>query len=126
MREHSTTEEITMKHRAVLAIAAVVCAGFVVQAPAQTAAPSPSASSAPVPKPECGPKPGEYPGNLASERQKTQWSKDYVAHLDCLKKFVEEEQAVLQARQKALEQAVNEYNSGVKAYNEQVQKAKGG
>lgn len=119
-----------MKHRAALAIAAVACAGFAVQAaaqaPAPAATPPSAASTAPAPKPECGDKPGEYPGNLASENQKRNWQKEYVAYIDCLKKFIEDQQALAEPHIKASNAAINEYNAGVKAYNEQVQKAKGG
>jgi len=79
-----------------------------------------------VPKPECGDKPGEYPGNLASDNQKRNWQKEYVAYIDCLKKFIEDQQALAEPHIKASNAAINEYNAGVKAYNEQVQKAKGG
>ena len=70
-------------------------------------------------------KPGEYPGNLASDNQKRQWQKDYVAYIDCLKKFVEEQQALAEPHVKAANAAIGEYNAGVKAYNDEIQKAKG-
>ena len=120
-----------MKHRAILAIAAIACAVLGGQAVAQTpaaapAAAAPAAANAPLPKPECGAKPGEYPGNLASENQKRAWQKDYVGYIDCLKKFIEDQQALAEPHVKAANEAINEYNAGVKAYNEEVQKAKGG
>jgi hypothetical protein len=117
-----------MIHRAVPAVAALAFAAFAQSALAQTAAPAaPStASTAAVPKPECGAKPGEYPGNLASDNVKRAWQKDFVAYIDCLKKFVEEQQALAEPHVKASNAAISEYNASVKAYNEQVQKAKGG
>jgi len=117
-----------MKHRVALAVAAIAFAGVAAQAGAQTTAPPSAAapaSSAPIPKPECGAKPGEYPGNLASDNQKRQWQKDYVAYIDCLKKFVEEQQALAEPHVKAANAAIGEYNAGVKAYNDEIQKAKG-
>jgi len=118
-----------MNHRAALVVAAIAFAGVAAQAGAQTAtapATAAPASSAPIPKPECGSKPGDYPGNLASDNQKRAWQKEYVAYIDCLKKFVEEQQALAEPHVKAANAAINEYNAGVKAYNDEIQKAKGG
>jgi hypothetical protein len=117
-----------MKHRVVLAVAAIAIAAVVAQASAQTAPAESSAapaSSAPVPKPECGAKPGEYPGNLASDTQKRAWQKEFVAYIDCLKKFIQDQQALADPHVKAANAAINEYNAGVKAYNDEIQKAKG-
>ena len=117
-----------MNHRAAFVVAAIAFAGVAAQAGAQTAtapATAAPASSAPIPKPECGAKPGDYPGNLASDNQKRVWQKEYVAYIDCLKKFVEEQQALAEPHVKAANAAINEYNAGVKDYNEQVEKAKG-
>jgi len=118
-----------MKHRVALAVSAVAFAALAAQAGAQTAPAESSAapaSSAPVPKPECGAKPGEYPGNLASDNQKRTWQKDFVAYIDCLKKFIQDQQALADPHVKAANAAINEYNAGVKAYNDEIQKAKGG
>jgi hypothetical protein len=118
-----------MNHRAAFVVAAIAFAGVAAQAGAQTAtapATAAPASSAPIPKPECGAKPGDYPGNLASDNQKRAWQKEYVAYIDCLKKFVEEQQALAEPHVKAANAAINEYNAGVKAYNDEIQKAKGG
>jgi len=118
-----------MNHRAALVVAAIAFAGVAAQAGAQTAtapATAAPAPSAPIPKPECGAKPGDYPGNLASDNQKRAWQKEYVAYIDCLKKFVEEQQALAEPHVKAANAAINEYNAGVKAYNDEIQKAKGG
>ena len=116
-----------MIHRAVPAIAAVALAAFAFPCAAQTTAPAaPAASTAAMPKPECGTKPGDYPGNLASDNQRRAWQKEYVAYIDCLKKFVEEQQALAEPHVKASNAAINEYNASVKAYNDQVQKATGG
>jgi hypothetical protein len=87
-------------------------------------APAPAAAAAPLPKHGCT-KPGEFPGNLASDVQRRTWQKDFVAYIDCLKKFVEEQQALAKPHVDAANAAVNEYNAGVKDYNEQVEKAKG-
>lgn len=54
------------------------------------------------------------------------WQKDYVTYVDCVKKFIEEQQALAEPHVKASNEAINEYNAAVKAYNEAVQKANGG
>jgi hypothetical protein len=115
-------------HRAIPALAVLVFAAVAVSASAQTAAPATSEAAAmpvaPTPKPECG-KPGDYPGNLASDNLKRTWQKDFVAYVDCLKKFIGEQQALAEPHVKASNAAIAEYNDGVKAYNDQIQKAKG-
>ncbi|HSC23925.1 MAG TPA: hypothetical protein VLG08_09445 [Casimicrobiaceae bacterium] len=118
-----------MKHRVALAVSAIAFAAVAAHAGAQTTpaeSPAAPASSAPVPKPECGAKPGEYPGNLASDNQKRSWQKDFVAYIDCLKKFIQDQQALADPHVKAANAAISEYNAGVKAYNDEIQKAKGG
>jgi hypothetical protein len=115
-------------HRAIPALAVLVFAAAAVSASAQTAPPvapaEPAAPAAATPKPECG-KPGDYPGNLASDNVKRSWQKDFVAYVDCLKKFIGDQQALAEPHVKASNAAIAEYNAGVKAYNDQIQKAKG-
>ena len=101
---------------AVLAVTALVPPALAQQAPA--------AAAAPLPQHSCN-KPGDYPGNLASDAQRRTWQKDFVAYIDCLKKFVEEQQALAKPHVDAANAAVNEYNAGVKDYNAQIEKAKG-
>ena len=103
-----------------LALAAVAGMALAQQSPSA----APAAPAAPLPKHNCT-KPGEFPGNLASDTQKRTWQKDYVGYVDCLKKFIEEQQALADPHVKAANAAINEYNAGVKEYNEQAQKAKG-
>jgi hypothetical protein len=105
----------------VIAGVALACAaaGALSQQPAAPAAPA-----APVPRPACT-KPGEFPGSLASDNQKRIWQKSYVDYVDCLKKFIGEQQALAEPHVKASNDAINEYNEGVKAYNAEIEKAKG-
>ena len=42
-----------------------------------------------------------------------------------MKKFIDEQQALAQPHVKASNAAIAEYNEAVKAYNDQIQKAKG-
>lgn len=103
--------------------AAAACTALAQQPAAPPAPEAPAASSAPVPKHSCV-KPDEFPGNLASDTQKRSWQKDYVVYVDCLKKFITEQQALADPHVKASNAAIAEYNSGVKEYNAQVEKAK--
>ena len=91
---------------------------------AQTPAGGTAAPAAPVPKHSCT-KPGEFPGNLASDNQRRNWQRSYVDYVDCLKKFINEQQALAEPHVKASNDAINDYNAGVKEYNAQIEKAKG-
>lgn len=117
-----------MSHRIIrmFAGAALACAaaGALSQQPAAPAAtPATTAPAASVPRPACT-KPGEFPGNLASDNQRRSWQKSYVDYVDCLKKFIGEQQALAEPHVKASNDAINEYNEGVKAYNAEIEKAK--
>jgi hypothetical protein len=92
------------------------------QQPPTAAAPAPAA--APVPKHSCA-KPGDFPGSLATENQRRNWQKGYVDYVDCLKKFINEQQALAEPHIKASNDAISDYNAGVKEYNAQIEKAKG-
>ena len=89
----------------------------------QPAASAASAAAAPVPKHACV-HPGDFPGKLASELRLKSWQKEFVAYVDCLKKFYDEQQALAKPHVDAANAAVVEYNNGVKEYNETMQKAK--
>lgn len=112
--------------------AAAACTALAQQSPAQQspaqqspASPaSPASAAASEPKHNCV-KPDEFPGNLASDTQKRNWQKEYVGYIDCLKKFITEQQALAEPHIKASNTAINEYNIGVKEYNAQIEKAKG-
>jgi hypothetical protein len=122
------SRRISVTDRAIRALAVLVFAAVAASATAQTTAPAapaaPATPAAATPKPDCS-KPGEYPGNLASDNQKRSWQKDFVTYVDCLKKFIEEQQALAEPHVKASNAAIAEYNAGVKAYTDQIQTAKG-
>ncbi|MBS0325514.1 MAG: hypothetical protein JSS46_03075 [Proteobacteria bacterium] len=115
--------------RAAFALAAGLwAAGALAQQPAPSAAPAgtvPPAAAAPVPRHSCT-HPGEFPGKLASERQQKQWQKDFVAYVDCLRKFVTDQQALAQPHVQAANATVEEYNRAVQEYNDTIQKLKDG
>jgi hypothetical protein len=111
-------------HRTFVTLCLSLALGGLASAALAQQAPAP-ASAAPAPKHGCT-KPSDYPGNLATDNAKRNWQKDYVAYVDCLKKFITDEQALAEPHVKASNDAIAEYNAGVKAYNAEIEKAKGG
>ncbi len=104
-----------------LALVLALAAGA---ARAQTTAP---AAPTLTPAPNCD-KPGEVPpsgsselGKAAADQKRAKWTSGMKAYLDCLKKFVEQEQAASSTHAKAANAAVEEYNKSIKVYNEQLQ-----
>jgi len=75
-----------------------------------------------APKPACT-KPDEYPGNLASDRRKNAWAAEVKGYLACLKKFVDDQNAIAQVHFKAAGAAIEEHNAVAKAANEVAKKA---
>ena len=80
-------------------------------------------SDAAVAKPNCT-APGDFPGNLASDRQRQQWQKDYNGYSECMKKFINEQKALADPYLKAYNAAIDEYNAKIRVLNEQIEKAK--
>jgi hypothetical protein len=80
-----------------------------------------------TPSPNCD-KPGDAPttssseiGKATNEQKRTKWNAGMKSYLDCLKKFVEEQQTASSAHARAANAAVEEYNKAIKIYNEQIQ-----
>ncbi len=105
-----------------LRAALIIGLGVSCAALAQQPAP-PAAAADATPKHSCT-HPEEFPGKLASETRLKNWQKDFVAYIDCLKKFYDDQQALAKPHVDAANAAVVEYNNGVKEYNETMQKAK--
>lgn len=104
-----------------LVLALVLAAAGVAQA--QTTAP---ATPTVTPAPNCD-KPGDAPaatsselGKAANEQKRAKWTAGMKAYLDCLKQFVEEQQAATSSHAKAANAAVEEYNRSIKIYNDQI------
>jgi hypothetical protein len=77
-----------------------------------------------VPKHNCK-SPGQFPNpKVASDTQLRQYHKDYTAYTDCIRKFAIEEQKAAEPHIKASNEAINEYNAAVKAYNDEIEKRK--
>jgi hypothetical protein len=107
--------EHLMRFTFVIAALALAAAPALAQQPAAGAA-----STGAVPKHTCV-KPGEFPGSLASDGQKRQFQRDYVAYTDCLKKFVDEQNKLAEPHIKAANDTVGEYNAAVKSFNDLVE-----
>ena len=109
-----------MKTVMFLAAAAFVAAPAAL---AQTAAPAPATASSPAVLPaidahKCE-KP-EFPGKLAPETRIRKWSTDFRTYIDCLKAYIGERNATIEANSKAAKSAVDEFNSNVAEFNDQV------
>jgi len=70
-------------------------------------------------------KPGEFPNpKLASDNQLRQYTKDYTAYTECIRKFAIDEQKAAEPHIKASNEAITEYNAAVKAYNDELERRK--
>jgi hypothetical protein len=93
---------------------------------AQTAAPA-APTVTPAPNRE---KAGDAPGSGSSEigksaieQKRTKWQTGMKTYMECLKKFVEEQQAQSSTHAKAANAAVEEYNKAIKMFNDAIQAA---
>ena len=90
---------------------------------ASSLAQAPAPTDGTTAKPNCT-KPGEFPGTLATDRQRQTWQKEYTAYSECMKKFISEQKALAEPYLKAYNAAIDEYNANIKVYNEQIESAK--
>jgi hypothetical protein len=74
--------------------------------------------------------PGDHPGRLASDQARRGWNKAATAYLECLKKFVRDQEAAAKPYNDAAKvhldagnAAVAEYNQAAKTFTEQQDKA---
>ncbi|WP_184200049.1 hypothetical protein [Chitinimonas taiwanensis] len=63
-------------------------------------------------KPSCT-KP-EFPGKLASDMQMKTFNRRFKEYGDCMKKFIDEQSAVVKSATDAANLAINDYNAAVK------------
>ena len=83
-----------------------------------------AAPSADLPKHSCQ-SPGPFPSEATStDRTLSQYSKQYKEYTDCLRKFALDQQKLAEPHMKAANEAANEYNTAVKAYNDEIEKRK--
>lgn len=83
------------------------------------AQPAPTASAVVIPPNNCV-KP-QYPGKLASSQKFTAFNKEFNAYGECIKKYVEDTKAILNAAAAAANGAVEEFNkfaADIKAQDE--------
>jgi hypothetical protein len=91
-------------------LAMAVLIGLAAPAFAQSATPAPVA-------PHGCTKPDDYPGRLASDMRRSNWVKSANAYLECLKKYVQEQQG---AYNRILEQGkphLDAANASIEEYN---------
>jgi hypothetical protein len=94
-------------------LVAALLFGFAAPAFAQSAAPAPVAPHTCI-------KPDEHPGRLASDARRSSWVKTANAYLDCLKKYINDQQG---AYNKVLEQGkphLDATNASIEEYNKAV------
>jgi hypothetical protein len=86
------------------------------------AAPLPSlgqATPAPaVPSHSCA-KP-EFPGRVAPQPKLRRWQADFKTYMDCLKTYLNERNAAIDAQAAKAKATVDEINAGVAEYNEAI------
>jgi hypothetical protein len=105
-------------HLSLACVAILFVAALPFSVLAQTAAtpPVPVANGAVAPKPACN-KPGEFPGRLASDSQIRAWTRGANGYLDCLKKYLNEQQAAAKPYQDAARVYVDAANVAIDEYN---------
>lgn len=79
--------------------------------------------AAPAIAPNACEKPGDHPGRLASDNQLRSWTRNANTYLDCLKKYINEQQGTYNAMVEkakphldAANVAIDEYNKAVNAF----------
>ena len=95
-----------------LVLAGVALAQTPAPAPAPTA-PMPTIAAHTCAKPE-------FPGKVAPQSRQKKWSDDFKAYIECLKGYIGERNAAIEANSKAAKSAVDEFNTNVAEFNAQV------
>jgi hypothetical protein len=112
-----TTNRLLLALVATLAVAGT--AAFAqAPAPATGASPAASAAAAASSTQTCT-KPGHYPGKKASDNKKEAWIADVRAWGDCVKNYVADLRAQVDAKIKLANSTIEEYNAGVKELQEE-------
>jgi hypothetical protein len=98
-----------MKRTAIALALALGATAALAQAPA---APAAAPAAAQVPPHKCEPKPA-YPGAKAMQHdmKREQFQKDLKAYQDCIKTYVADRRAVIDASNAAMRAAVDEHNA---------------
>jgi hypothetical protein len=98
---------------------AVALSSAVLLTPAHAQSPAAPAPAPTVVAPHKCEKP-EIPGRLAPETRIRKWSVDFKVYGDCLKAYIAERNAVIEAQGKAAKATVDEFNASVHEFNEAV------
>ena len=93
-------------------LAALACT-LALATPALAQAP---AATPPVVAPHSCEKP-DFPGKVAVEAKIKRWINDFKAYTECLKAYIGERNAAIDAQAKAAKSAVEEFNSSVTEFN---------
>lgn len=99
----------------ILALGLVLAGGALAQQPAaqQPTAPLPTIAAHTCEKPE-------FPGKVAPQSRQKKWSDDFKQYVECLKAYIGERNAAIEANSKAAKSAVDEFNTNVAEFNAQV------
>ena len=62
----------------------------------------------------------EFPGKIAPDTRIRKWSADFRLYVDCLKAYIAERNAAIEANSKAAKSAVDEFNTNVAEFNETI------
>jgi hypothetical protein len=85
---------------------------------AQTAAPDPAA-----PNTQACVRPGHYPGKKASDNRKEAWINDIRVWGDCVKSYVADLRAQVDAKIMLANSTIEDYNAGIKELQEEQKAA---
>jgi hypothetical protein len=94
---------------------------FVLAAAFATLAAAASAQQAATPiAPVSCEKPGDHPGRLATDNMRRNWTRNANAYLDCLKKYINEQQAAYNVYVEKAKPHLDAANGAVEEYNKAV------
>jgi hypothetical protein len=65
-------------------------------------------------------KPGEHPGRLATDARRAAWAKSANAYIDCLKKFISEQQAIAKPLFDQAKPHADAANAAIEEHNKAV------
>jgi len=109
--------------RLLVVLAFAVSTGSVI---AQTAAPNVGAPNPAAPTTQTCAKPGHYPGKKASDNTKEAWVSEVRAWGSCVKGYVTDLQAQIDAKIKLANSTIEDYNTGLKELQEEQRAAESG
>ena len=92
---------------------------------AQTAAPAPAAAVPGATGASTCVKPGPYPGRKVSDAKKDAWQKEIKAWGDCIRTYVADLRADIDAKIKVANATIESYNAGIKELQDDQKKAEG-